>query len=110
MELAHPKNVSFPMTVDRSTVPHAGNDVVYLNIHENMEDGKMQTCWFNNTARALKYYTYWPERVVESKLYMYDFENPVLKLMRKKIYSDPRVLKQAGKRRTKKKLHKKKII
>jgi hypothetical protein len=44
MELVHP-NASFPMTVDRSTIPHAENDVVYLNIHENMEDGKMQT-WF----------------------------------------------------------------
>lgn len=54
----------------------------------------------DNTARALKYYTYWLERVVE-KFYKYDYDNPVLNLTRKKIYSAPGVLNKAGQRRTK---------
>jgi hypothetical protein len=48
-----------------------------------------------NTVRALKCYTttYWLERL-EEKLYIYDYENPVLNLTRKQICSAPRVLRK----------------
>lgn len=43
-ELVAP-NSSFPMTIDPSLIKDAEEDVAYLNIKENMEDGKSQT-WF----------------------------------------------------------------
>jgi hypothetical protein len=53
-ELVAP-NSSFPMEIDPSTIQNPEEDVIYLNIKENMEDGKSQT-WFKYGSMIAEQY------------------------------------------------------